>query len=181
MMRTICFRVWVRPRREGFRLVVFGFLTLVGSPRVFAVPQEVPAKEQSPQPQSLSEMQHEAGNPTPLSVLIEEAKKNDPAIHSAESAARAAAFASSQASTLPDPQFTLQQFSVGSPRPFAGYTNSDFAYIGLGASQQFPYPGKRKLRGAVADRDADATKTPLEDLLQDEIETLKQPYFPPSH
>ena len=92
-------------------------------------------------------MRNEAGNPTPLSVLIEEAKKNDPAIHVAESAARAATFAAPQMSTLPDPQFTLQQFSVGSPRPFAGYTNSDFAYIGLGVSQQFPYPGKRKLRG----------------------------------
>jgi outer membrane protein TolC len=66
---------------------------------------------------------------------------------------------------------------VGSPRPFAGYTNSDFAYIGLGASQQFPYPGKRKLRGAVADRDADATKTHVEVVLQDEIETLKTTYF----
>src|SRR5260370_15197856 len=177
MMRTICFRVWVLTRREGFRLVVFGFLTLFGSPRVFAVPQEVPAKEQSPQPQSLSEMQHEAGNPTPLTVLIEEAKKNDPAIHVAQTLAKAAAFASSQASTLPDPQFTLQQFSVGSPRPFAGYTNSDFAYIGLGASQQFPYPGKRKLRGAVADRDADATKAHVEVVLQDEIDTLRTTYF----
>src|SRR6266566_2683916 len=175
MMRRICFRVRVLTRREEFRLIVFGFLTLIVSSRVFAVPQEVLKNE--PSPQASSEMRHEAGNPTPLSVLIEEAKKNDPAIHSAESAARAATFASLQASTLPDPQFTLQQFSVGSPRPFAGYTNSDFAYIGLGASQQFPYPGKRKLRGAVADGDADATKAHVEVVLQDEIETLKTTYF----
>ena len=174
-MRRICFRVRVLTRREEFRLIVFGFLTLIVSSRVFAVPQEVLKNE--PSPQASSEMRHEAGNPTPLSVLIEEAKKNDPAIHSAESAARAATFASLQASTLPDPQFTLQQFSVGSPRPFAGYTNSDFAYIGLGASQQFPYPGKRKLRGAVADGDADATKAHVEVVLQDEIETLKTTYF----
>jgi outer membrane protein TolC len=171
-MRGICVRAWVFTRREGFRLIVFGLLTLVGSARVFAAHQEFLKNEQSP-----SGMQHEAGNPTPLSVLIEEAKKNDPAIHVAETAARAATFASSQASTLPDPQFTLQQFSVGSPRPFAGYTNSDFAYIGLGVSQQFPYPGKRKLRGAVADRDADATKAHVEVVLQDEIETLKATYF----
>jgi outer membrane protein TolC len=171
-MRGICVRAWVFTRREGFRLIVFGLLTLVGSARAFAAPQELLKNEQSP-----SGMQHEAGNPTPLSVLIEEAKKNDPAIHVAETAARAATFASSQASTLPDPQFTLQQFSVGSPRPFAGYTNSDFAYIGLGVSQQFPYPGKRKLRGAVADRDADATKAHVEVVLQDEIETLKATYF----
>ncbi len=174
-MRGICVRGWVLTRREGFRLIVFAFLMLLVSPKVFATPQVVREREQSPQ--ASSEMQHEAGNPTPLSVLVEEAKKNDPAIHSAESAAKAATFASSQASTLPDPQFTLQQFSVGSPRPFAGYTNSDFAYIGLGASQRLPYPGKRKLRGAVADRDADATKAHVEVVLQDEIETLKTTYF----
>src|SRR6266699_1407185 len=175
MMRRICFRVRVLTRREEFRLIVFGFLTLIVSSRVFAVPQEVLKNKQSPQ--ASSEMRHEAGNPTPLSVLIEEAKKNDPAIHSAESAARAATFASLQASTLPDPQFTLQQFSVGIPRPFAGYTNSDFAYIGLAVSQQLPYPGKLKLRGAVADRDADTAKAHIEVVLRGEVETLKTTYL----
>jgi outer membrane protein, heavy metal efflux system len=175
MMRGICFRAWVLTRREKIQLIVFGFLTLFVSSRVVAVPQVVQEHEQSLQASSV--MRHEAGNPTPLSVLIEEAKKNDPAIHVAESAARAATFAAPQISTLPDPQFTLQQFSVGSPRPFAGYTNSDFAYIGLGASQQFPYPGKLKLRGAVADRDADAVKAHVEVVLQDEIETLRTTYF----
>jgi outer membrane protein TolC len=66
---------------------------------------------------------------------------------------------------------------VGSPRPFAGYTNSDFAYIGLGASQQLPYPGKLKLRGEVADRDADAARAHVGVVLQDEIEMLKSTYF----
>jgi len=174
-MRRICFRVWVLTRREKIQLIVFGFLTLFVSSRVVAVPQVEQEHEESLQASSV--MQHEAGNPAPLRVLIEEAKKNDPAIHVAESAARAATFAAPQMSTSPDPQFTLQQFSVGSPRPFAGYTNSDFAFIGLGASQQFPYPGKLKLRGAVADRDADAVKAHVEVVLQDEIETLKTTYF----
>jgi outer membrane protein, heavy metal efflux system len=174
MMRSICFRVRVLTRREGFRLIVFGFLTLMVSSRVFAVPQVVQEHDQPPQ---AGAVQHETGNPTPLGVLIEEARRNDPAIRVAETVARAATFASSQSSTLPDPQFTLQQFSVGSPRPFAGYTNSDFAYIGLGVSQQFPYPGKLKLRGEVADRDAETAKAHVEVVLQDEIETLKTTYF----
>lgn len=174
-MRGIYFRARVLTQCGGFRLILFVFLTLIVSSSLFAAPQEVVTNEQSQQ--APSEMRHEAGNPTLLSALIEEAKKNDPAIHVAESAARAATFAAPQMSTLPDPQFTLQQFSVGSPRPFAGYTNSDFAYIGLGASQQFPYPGKLKLRGAVADRDADAVKAHVEVVLQDEIETLKTTYF----
>ena len=174
-MRSIWFRVWVLTQRERFRLIVFGFLATIVSPGVFAVPQGAAKYEQSPL--ASGEIQREGVNPTPLSVLIEEAKKNDPAIQVAESAAKAATFASSQASTLPDPKFTLQQFSVGSPRPFAGYTNSDFAYVGLGASQQFPYPGKRTLRGAMVDRDADTSKAHIQVVLQDEIETLKTTYF----
>jgi len=167
-MRNICARGQVSGRRE-VRLSIFALLVLIGSFRAFAAPQEVPQK--------VSEMQHEGGTPTSLAVLIEEARRNDPAIRVAESAARAATFAEPQMSSRPDPQFTLQQFSVGSPRPFAGYTNSDFAYIGLGASQQFPYPGKLKLRGAVADRDADAAKAHVEIVQQDEIETLKTTYY----
>jgi len=122
-------------------------------------------------------LDHETGIPTPLAVLVEEAKRNDPVIRAAEQTAKAATFVAPQMSALPDPQFTMQQFSVGSPRPFAGYTNSDFAYIGIGVSQQLPYPGKLKLRGVVADRDADTAKAHIEVVLQDEIENLKTTYF----
>lgn len=113
---------------------------------------------------------------TPLAALVEEAKRNDPTILAAERAAKAATYAAPQVSTHPDPQFTLQHVSVGSPRPFAGYTNSDFAYIGIGASQQLPYLGKLKLRGAVADRDAATAKAHVEVVSEDEIEILKTTY-----
>src|SRR6202043_3914273 len=115
--------------------------------------------------------------PTPLSQLLTEAGANNPQISAADHGARATRLMAPQVTTLPDPKFTYQQFSVGSPKPFAGYTNSDFAYIGVGASQQLPYPGKLKLRGAVADRDADTAKAHIEVVLQDEIETLKTTYF----
>lgn len=93
--------------------------------------------------------------PTPLSQLIAEAQANNPQISAADHEARAATQISPQNTTLPDPKFTYQQLSVGSPKPFAGYSNSDFAYIGIGASQELPYPGKLRLRGQVADREAD--------------------------
>ncbi len=105
------------------------------------------------------------------------AEKNDPAVLAAERAAKAATYAAPQVSSLPDPHFTLQQFSVGSPRPFAGYTNSNFAYIGIGASQELPYPGKLKLRGELADRGADAVKQHVGVVLRDETESLKTTYF----
>ena len=89
-----------------------------------------------------------ASTPTPLSQLLAEAEANNPQISAADHGARAARQMAPQVTTLPDPKFTYQQFSVGSPKPFAGYTNSDFAYIGVGASQELPYPGKlRAARG----------------------------------
>src|SRR6266849_6665348 len=96
-----------------------------------------------------------ASPPTPLSQLLAEAAANNPQISAADHGARAARQMAPQVTTLPDPKFTYQQLSVGSPKPFAGYTNSDFAYIGVGASQELPYPGKLRLRGQIADRDAD--------------------------
>jgi cobalt-zinc-cadmium efflux system outer membrane protein len=103
-----------------------------------------------------------ASSPTPLSQLLAEAATNNPQISSADHEAKAARQMAPQVTTLPDPKFTYQQFSVGSPKPFAGYTNSDFAYIGIGASQELPYPGKLRLRGQVADRDADTKQAEID-------------------
>jgi outer membrane protein TolC len=102
-----------------------------------------------------------ASTPTPLSQLLAEASTNSPQISSADHEAKAIRQMAPQVTTLPDPKFTYQQFSVGSPKPFAGYTNSDFAYIGIGASQELPYPGKLRLRGQVADRDADTKEAEI--------------------
>ncbi len=93
--------------------------------------------------------------PTPLAQLIAEAEANNSQISAADHSWKAATHVSQQVTTLPDPQFTVQQFSVGSPKPFAGFSNSDFAYIGLGASQEIPYPGKLRLKGEVANREVD--------------------------
>src|ERR1700678_1511445 len=103
-----------------------------------------------------------ASPPTPLSQLLAEGGANNPQISAADHAARAARQVAPQMTTLPDPKFTYQQLSGGSPKPFAGYTNSDFAYIGVGASQQLPYPGKLRARGTVAERDADTKQAEVE-------------------
>jgi outer membrane protein TolC len=103
-----------------------------------------------------------ASAPTPLSHLLAEAEAKNPQISAADHGARAARQMAPQVTTLPDPKFTYQQLSVGSPKPFAGYINSDFAYIGVGASQELPYPGKLRLRGDVAERDADTKQAEIE-------------------
>jgi outer membrane protein TolC len=114
---------------------------------------------------------------TPLSELLAEAEKNNPQIEAARHGFEAAKQVSTQVSTLPDPQFTLQHFSVGSSRPFAGYTNSEFAYIGLGVSQDLPYPGKLRLKGEIAKREADVSQQQIESVRRSVLAELKAAYF----
>ncbi len=92
--------------------------------------------------------------PTSLQSLIAEARQNNLAIKAAESVIQTTRYMPQQASALPDTEVMVQHFTVGSPRPFAGYSNSDFAYIGFGASQELPYPGKRALRAKVAQHES---------------------------
>jgi len=123
------------------------------------------------------QMQHAPSGATSLASLIEEAAAKNPQILAAHHAYKAAANAPKRASALPDTQLTVQQLSVGSPLPFAGYTNSDFAYIGIGVSQEFPYPGKRKLRAQVEEWEADSLKAQAESSTRDVVERLKASYF----
>lgn len=113
----------------------------------------------------------------PLGALLNEAERSNPQIKAARQGWQAAKEVPSQVSTLPDPQFQIQQFSVGSPRPFAGYTNSDFAYIGLGVSQDIPYPGKLRLKGEIAKRDADVSEKQYESVRRSVLAELKADYF----
>ena len=115
--------------------------------------------------------------PTPLSALLDEATRSNPDIQATRLGWQAATQVPSQVSTLPDPQVTLQHFSVGSPRPFAGYSNSDFAYIGFGISQDLPYPGKLKLKGEAALQDAAISRNKLEAVRRTVLQQVKEAYY----
>jgi len=118
-----------------------------------------------------------AGEPAKLADLLTEAEKNNPQIRAARHTWESAKQVPRQAATLPDPQVVLQQMNVGSPRPFAGYTNSDFAYFGVGFSQDLPYPGKLRLRGEIAEKDADATQQKVESVRRAVLAAVKMTYF----
>jgi outer membrane protein, heavy metal efflux system len=114
---------------------------------------------------------------TPLSKLLEEAEKNNPQIHAARQGTQAAREVPAQVTALPDPMLQVQQVNVGSPRPFAGYTNSEFAYVGFGASQDIPYPGKLRLRGEIARRDADITNSRADSVSLAVLALIKSAYY----
>ena len=115
--------------------------------------------------------------PVKLAELLGEAERSNPQIQAARHGWDSAKQVPTQVSTLPDPQFVLQHVSVGSPRPFAGYTNSDFAYVGLGISQDLPYPGKLRLRGEIAKKDADVTEQRYESVRRAILAEVKMAYF----
>ncbi|MBZ5662530.1 MAG: TolC family protein [Acidobacteriia bacterium] len=115
--------------------------------------------------------------PEKLADLIAEAERNNPQIQAARHGWQSAQQVPTQVSTRPDPQFVLQQVSVGSPRPFAGFTNSDFAYVGLGISQDLPYPGKLRLRGEIARKDAEVTQQKYETVGRAVQTAIKAAYF----
>jgi outer membrane protein TolC len=136
-------------------------------------------QDQPHEPVRSTSVQEEHGHQavTPLSDLLAEGEKNNPQIAAARIGWEAAKQIPTQVSTPPDPQFTAQQVTVGNPRPFAGYTNSDFAYFGLGVSQDFPYPGKLRLRGEMAKRDADVAQQQYESLRRSVLTNIKGAYF----
>src|SRR5258708_1172347 len=131
---------------------------------------------QTPAPMN-NQSNHATASPSPLRELVQEVDRSNPEIVASLRAWQAATNIPKQASALPDTEITVQQFSVGSPRPFAGYSNSDFAYVGIGASQDLPYPGKRHLRSEVAEREADSIRAQWDGVRSHAIETLKLVYF----
>jgi cobalt-zinc-cadmium efflux system outer membrane protein len=122
-------------------------------------------------------MAEHAGMATPLRELMQEAEQKNPQIAASFHAWKASRNVPKQASALPETQLSVQQFSVGSPRPFAGYSNSDFAYIGFGASQDIPYPGKRQLRANVAEHEADSMEAQTDSARRTVVGNLKIVYF----
>src|SRR5712691_7698063 len=149
-----------------------GTLALAGD----AVAQE-PTSPQRPVPESAAMAEHGAAAPTPLRELVQEAEQKNPQIAASFHAWQASRNVPKQALALPETQLSVQQFSVGSPRPFAGYSNSDFAYIGFGASQDIPYPGKRQLRAQVAEHEADSMEAQTDSIRLTVVGNLKMVYF----
>jgi len=139
--------------------------------------QQTGNSQRSASPPESSGMAEHAGKPTSLRALIQEAEQKNPQIAASFHAWLASRNVPKQVSALPETQLSVQQFSVGSPRPFAGYSNSDFAYIGFGASQDIPYPGKRQLHAHVAEHEADSMEAQTDSVRRAVVGNLKMVYF----
>lgn len=115
--------------------------------------------------------------PSPLSQLVKEAEEHNPQILAARRQWQAATQVPSQVSTLPDPELMVQQMSAGTPLPFDGFHSVEMTYLGFGVSQSIPYPGKLRLRGEIARRQADTLRQQSDAIRRDVVEQVKTTYF----
>lgn len=104
----------------------------------------------------------DTGRTTPLADLLEEAARENPSIQAALNDWHAATEVVPQVSALPDPHVSLQHMAVGAPLPFSNFTTNNFAYLGVGVSQELPYPGTLALRGRAASRAGDVAQAQLD-------------------
>ncbi len=94
--------------------------------------------------------------PLQLQDLIKEALRDSPEILAAQKRYEAARERPRQESSLPDPTLSAGYFSNGNPLPGAGVGTQPTSNIGFSYTQDFPYPGKLRLRGDISAKDADA-------------------------
>jgi outer membrane protein, heavy metal efflux system len=87
-----------------------------------------------------------------LKGLIEEALKNNPEVLAAQSRAEAAKYRIPQAKSLPDPMVMFGYQNEGWNDYTLG-TMPDAQWM-FSASQMFPFPGKRSLKGEMAGKEA---------------------------
>jgi cobalt-zinc-cadmium efflux system outer membrane protein len=89
-----------------------------------------------------------------LSDLVDEALKNNPDIRASQARIEASRHRIPQSKSLPDPMFMFGYQNEG----FDRYTYGEMsgAQWMFSASQMFPFPGKRSLKGEMAARDAES-------------------------
>src|SRR5690348_12872023 len=125
--------------------------------------------------QTISTASH--GGSSALAALVQEGMEHNPGVVAAREYWAALMRAPIQMRTPPDPQLQLQEFTVGSPKPSAGYESSDFYYTGVGVSQDIPGPGKLRLRGEIAQQDAEVARRQYEAAQRDAAEKIRESYF----
>src|SRR5678815_5420658 len=112
--------------------------------------------------------------PADLAALLEEAGRNNPEIAAALSRQAAAETLPSQREAPPDPiasvaytNDTLTGLTLGS---------SEFSTLAFGWTQEVPYPGKLRLAGDAARRQADVSRRRVENIRLDLAAKIKQGY-----
>src|SRR5882672_1221233 len=107
--------------------------------------------------------------------LLAELLLRNPEIQAARSRFEAATKRPSQAGTLPEPTASYTNLGVG--HPFSRLNGSEFAYQGVGVSQEFPFPGKLALASEEAKREAESEQQNYRTTVLEITARLKVAYY----
>lgn len=144
-------------------------LRIALSVKFLAVLLAVPAmRAQEAQPTATQEV-------VTLPQLLAEAECVHPAIKAEAQMIEAKRSRIPQVKSLPDP--TVQVGWMGNIRPFSVQHLDPSSYRGISAMQEFPYPGKLKLRGQIAEKDVEAERWNLEAARQQVKAEVKSAYY----
>jgi outer membrane protein TolC len=109
--------------------------------------------------------------------LVSEALRANPEVIAAQKKYEAVRQRPTQESSLPDPMISLGYNSVGNPLPGAGFGSQVLANVGVMVSQEVPFPGKLKLKGDMASKEAQAEFQQYQAVQLAVISRLKQAYY----
>ncbi len=116
-----------------------------------------------------------------MRTLIDEALARNPEILAAQRRVEGMRQRPAQESSLPDPMFSAGYQSNGGPWPGAGLGTEPTSNIGVMLSQQFPAPGKTRLRGQIAAKQAEAEFQQYQSVRLSVVARLKQAYYKLQH
>jgi len=110
-----------------------------------------------------------------LDDVVREALDRNPEAQGALHAVQALRRRVPQARALPDPMVSVGW--AGNPAPSSIMSGDASSYRGVTVSEQFPYPGKLKLQGAIADKDVEAAQTDYEAVRRRVTADIKSAYY----
>jgi cobalt-zinc-cadmium efflux system outer membrane protein len=110
-----------------------------------------------------------------LDDVIREALEKNPEAQSALHTIKALRLRVPQVKALPDPMVSVGW--AGNPAPFSVMRGDNSSYRGLAVSEQFPSPGKLKLRGEIASKEADAAQDDYEAIRRRVSTEVKAAYY----
>jgi cobalt-zinc-cadmium efflux system outer membrane protein len=113
-----------------------------------------------------------------LEQLVTVMLKNNPDIQAAQNRYLAAQTRPSQMRTLPEPVISfVTRNGNGNPAPFTELGKDPLSSVGLMWEQELPFPGKLKLAGDMAQKEADSAKADIDTVKWNKIADLKQAYY----
>ena len=156
--------------------LICGLLALVSVPAAEAQTKTIPIERSLTSARQTGAPQGPSTESTAfLAVLIDEALQKNPGVQSALHAVEAQRRRVPQAKTLPDP--TVGVGWAGNITPFSVQDGDPSSYRGVSASQQLLYPGKLKLRGEIASKEADAAYWDYEAARRRVTAAVKSAYY----